>query len=167
MSTEKKKITLILWRNAIMKRTFISIVRKNLVARITAIIILAGLLFSTQAWSNTDGLVSFLAGNSQQSENVINVRLIGANDYELVDVFGKVLNKSQGVLEAKRHGSRIVPDNPRACFAVWAVRIHEPDLSRLQSNIIKAIRDIRDEANLLKKIHPGNITAAEVQFVVY
>jgi hypothetical protein len=150
-----------------MERTFSSIVRKNLVARIAVIIIFLCLLFSTQAWSNINGLEFFMAGNSQQSENVINIRLIGANDYELVDVFGKILNKSQGVLEANRHGSRIVPDNPRACFAVWAVRIHEPDLSRLQANIIKAIRDIRDEGNLLKKIRPGNITAVEVQFVVY
>jgi hypothetical protein len=150
-----------------MERTFISIFRKILVVKIAVIIIFPGLLFSTQAFSNTDALRFSLARNSQQLENIINIRLIGANDYELVDVFGKVLNKSQGVLEAKRHGSRIVPDNPRACFAVWAVRIHEPDLSRLQSNIIKLVRETRAEVDLLKKIRPGNITTNEVQFVAY
>jgi hypothetical protein len=150
-----------------MEKTFITIFRKILVSKIGVIIIFSGILFSTQALSHPDDLGFSLARNSQQSENVINIRLIGANDYELVDVFGKILNKSQGVLEAKRHGSRIVPDNPRACFAVWAVRIHEPDLSLLQANIMKVIRDTTAEVDLLKKIRTGNIAAGEVQFVVY
>ncbi|MFO7681956.1 MAG: hypothetical protein R6X34_18080, partial [Chloroflexota bacterium] len=53
-----------------------------------------------------------LAQNSQRLGNVINVRLNGATEYELVEAFGKVLNNSQGVLEAKRHGSRISPPPP-------------------------------------------------------
>jgi hypothetical protein len=70
-----------LWRNVMMEKTFISIFRKILAVKITVIIIFPGLLFSTQAFSNTDALRFSLTGNSQQSENVINIRLIGANDY--------------------------------------------------------------------------------------
>jgi hypothetical protein len=149
-----------------MEKTFVAIFRKVLGLKIGVIIIFSGLLFSTQALSHPDDLGFSLVRNSQQSEKVINIRLIGANDYELVDVFGKILNKSKGVLEAKRHESRIVPDNPGACFAVWAVRIHDPDLSRLQANIMKVIRDTIAEVDLLKKIRTGNITGGEVQFVV-
>jgi hypothetical protein len=150
-----------------MEKTSVSTFRKILASKIGVIIIFSGILFSTQALSHPDCIGFSLAENSHQSEKVINIRLIGANDYELVDVFGKILNRSQGVLEAKRHGSMIVPDNPRACFAVWAVRIHEPDLSRLQANIMKVIRNTTAEVDLLKKIRTGNIAAGEVQFIVY
>jgi hypothetical protein len=146
---------------------FNSVFQKILMLLIAAAIMVFGLLLSTQAFSQTIDPGLILAQNSQRSENIINVRLIGAAEYELVEVFGKVLNNSQGVLEARRHGSRIVPDNPRACFAVWRVRIHEPDPSRLQANIIKAIRDTGVEVDLLKRVRPGKIITGEIQFMVY
>ncbi len=122
------------------------------------------ILLSTQAVAYTEGSRFLAKKNPQKSENVVMVRLIGATDYELVDVFGKVLNKAQGVSEAKRHGSRIVPDNPRSCFAVWKVRIHEPDLSRVQSSIIQAIR--HSGVDLLKGIRAGSVSSGEIQFIV-
>jgi len=152
---------------AMMEKTFISVFQKIPAMLIAMTIIISWFLFSTQAFSQTPIPGFVLAQNSQRLGNVINVRLNGATEYELVEAFGKVLNNSQGVLEAKRHGSRIVPDNPRACFATWQARIHEPDPSRLQANIIKAIRDTRGEADLLKGIRPGKITPGEIQFLVY
>lgn len=143
-----------------------SVFQKILMLLIATAIMFSGLWLSTPALSQTIDSGLIMAQNSQRSEKVIHIRLNGAADYELVEVFGKVLNNSQGVLEARRHGSRIVPDNPRACFAVWKVRTHEPDPSRLQANIIKAMRDTRAEAALLKRIRSGNVTAGEIQFVV-
>ena len=144
---------------------FNSIFQKILMLLITMAIIISGLLFSNQAFSQTIGPGLIWAQNSQRSEKVITIRLIGATDYELVDVFGKVLNKSQGVLEARRHGSRIVPENPGSCFAIWRVRIHEPDPSRLQANIIHAIRNTGGD--LLKGIRSGSTSASEIQFLAH
>jgi uncharacterized membrane protein YgcG len=124
-----------------------------------------------------------LARNTQKFENLINVKLDGATEYELAEVFGKVVNTATGVVEAKRYGSRIVPDNPQASFVTWRVRTEDTDPFRLQSNIIKMINDILDaggeivmrgvpyrytaaEVDLLKGIRPGDTTSREIQFVV-
>ncbi len=124
-----------------------------------------------------------LAQNTAKFENLINVRLDGATEYELAEVFGKVVNTTGGVIEAKRYGSRIVPDNPQACFVNWRVTIEDTDPFRLQANIVKMINDILDaggqitlrgvpyrytaaEVDLLKGIRTGDTTSREIQFVV-
>ncbi len=124
-----------------------------------------------------------LARNTAKFENLINVRLDGATEYELAEVFGKVVNTTNGVIEAKRYGSRIVPDNPQACFVNWRVTIEDTDPFRLQANIVKMINDILDaggeitlrgvpyrysaaEVDLLKGIRTGDTTSREIQFVV-
>ena len=147
------------------ERNINSVFQKILMLLSAMAIIVSGLLFSNQAFSQTIGPEIIIAQNSQRVEKVIHIRLNGADDYELVEIFGKVLNKSQGVLEAKLHGSRIVPDNPRSCFAVWRVRINEPDPSRLQSNIINAIRNT--QADRLKRIRPGRASESEIQFFAH
>jgi len=152
---------------AMLEKTFISVFQKIPAMLIATTIIVSGLMFSTQVFSQTSIPGFVLAQNSKKLENVISVRLNGATEYELVEVFGKILNKSQGVIGAKRYGSRIVPDNPSACFAIWRVRIQDPDPSRLQSKIIQTIRDSGVEVDMLKRIRPGNIIAGEIQFMVH
>jgi hypothetical protein len=142
---------------------FNSVFEKIPMLLIATAIMVSGLLLSTPALSHTIDSGLIMAQKSQRFEKVIHIRLNGAADYELVEVFGKVLNNSQGVLEAQRHGSRIVPDNPRACFAVWKVRTYEQDSSRLQANIIHAIRN--SGGDLLKGIRPGSTSASEIQFL--
>ena len=121
--------------------------------------------------------------HSDALENVIMVRLAGATEYELAEVFGKVLNTARGVVEAKRYRSRIVPDNPQASVVIWRVRIEGTDPFRLQANIIKMINDILDnggeitlkgvpyrytaaEVDLLKGIRSGDSSSREIQFVI-
>ena len=116
-------------------------------------------------------------------KDLINVRLDGATEYELTEVFGKVINTVTGVLEAKRYSSSLIPDNPQACFMIWRVRIEDTDPFRLQANVMKMIDDILDaggaitlkgvpyrytaaEIDLLKGIRPGDSTTREIQFVV-
>lgn len=120
---------------------------------------------------------------TDEFENLINVRLDGATEYELSEVFGKVVNTVTGVTEAKRYSSSLIPDNPQACFVTWRVRIEDTDPFRLQANIMKMIDDILDaggeitlkgvpyrytaaEVDLLKGIRPGDSTTREIQFVV-
>ena len=116
-------------------------------------------------------------------DNFINVRLDGATEYELTEVFGKVINTVTGVVEAKRYSSRIIPDNPQACFVVWRLQIEGTDPFRVQANTMKMINEILDtggevqlrgiiyrytaaEIDLLKGIRPGESSSREIQFVV-
>jgi len=124
-----------------------------------------------------------LKQETAKRENVIHVRLDGATQYELTEVFGKVINTVTGVVEAKRYSSSLIPDNPQACFMIWRVRIEDTDPFRLQANVMKMLDDISDaggeirlkgvpyrytpaEIDLLKGIRPGDSTTREVQFVV-
>ena len=116
-------------------------------------------------------------------QNVIHVRLDGATEYELTEVFGKVINTVTGVVEAKRYSSSLIPDNPQACFMIWRVMIEDTDPFRLQANVMKMLDDISDaggdlrlkgvpyrytaaEIDLLKGIRPGEGSTREIQFVV-
>jgi uncharacterized membrane protein YgcG len=124
-----------------------------------------------------------LQRRTRKYENLINIRLDGATEYETAEAFGKVINTATGVVEAKRYGSRIVPDNPQASYSNWRVQIEDTDPFRLQANIIKMINDILDaggeivmrgvpyrytaaEVDLLKGVRPGDTTSREIQFVV-
>lgn len=116
-------------------------------------------------------------------ENLLTVRLEGANAYELVEIFGKVLVTARGVSEAKNYRMRIETDNPQASLAVWRVRIEGTDPFRLMANVQKMIKDViaadgkltlkgvpyrysADEVRLLKGIRTGEATTREVVFVV-
>jgi hypothetical protein len=115
--------------------------------------------------------------------NLIDVRLDGANEYELAEVFGKVVNSATGVMEAKRYSSQMIPDNPQASWTLWRVRIHDTDPFRLQANIMNMINQILDagghiylhgvpyrysaaEVDMLMGIRPGDATSRSVQFVI-
>ena len=119
----------------------------------------------------------------QQIDNIIEVRLDGANEYILTEVFAKVINTASGVVEAKRMASSIVPNNPQASWVVWRVKIEDTDSVRLQANLLKMIGDILDaggtihyrgvpyrytpeEVQLLTGIRPGDSTNHKIQFVI-
>ena len=116
-------------------------------------------------------------------ENLINVRLEGATQYELVEVFGKVINTLRGVTETKTYRVRVEPENAQASLALWRVRIEDTDPFRLQANVMKMLADISEaggeimlkgvsyrydaaEIELLDGIRPGDATTREVVFVV-
>ncbi|MDH3349497.1 MAG: hypothetical protein OEM02_15530 [Desulfobulbaceae bacterium] len=116
-------------------------------------------------------------------ENLINVRLDGATDPAVAEVFGKVLNTVHGVIRAKRYSSRIIPDEPQACYIIWRATIDHTDPFRLQANILKMIDDVYQsggsiylkgvpyryspsEIDLLKGIRGNDATSREIQFVV-
>jgi hypothetical protein len=124
-----------------------------------------------------------LARNINAKENTLNLRLDGANEYELAEVFGKVVNTVSGVVEAKRYRSQIVSDNPQGSYILWRVQVEDTDPFRLEANIVKRIKDVlaadgdvtidgipyrytQNELLLLKGFRPGNSTTREVQFVI-
>ncbi len=124
-----------------------------------------------------------IARHSNALESRILVRLTGANEYELAEAFGKVLNTARGVVWAKRYRSRIVPDNPQASVVIWEVKTKGTDPFRLQANIMTMINRILDsggtvylkgvqyryspaEIDMLKGIRTGDSSSRELHFVI-
>ena len=116
-------------------------------------------------------------------ENTINIRLDGATEYEVVEIFGKVLNTVRGVTQARLLSSTLVPNNPQACRSEWVVQIADTEPFRLQANIMKMVNDVidadgtltidgvpyrytRNEVALLNGLRTGSVSSREVQFVV-
>ena len=116
-------------------------------------------------------------------QNLVNVRLEGGTEYELVEVFGKVIHTVRGVVDARTYRVRVEPESAQASFALWRVRIEDTDPFRLQANVMKMLADISEasgritlkgvpyrydtvEIELLKGIRPGDATTREIVFVV-
>jgi hypothetical protein len=141
-------------------------------ALVLILVMIAGFVFAGKV----------LVGNACAAENQVNIRLDGATEYELAEIFGKVVQNAPGVIESRRYSSKIIPDSPNASFVHWRVRIEGTDPGRLQGNIMGTIRQIisaggnatirgvlyrlsADEVGLLKKIRPANASGTEIQFV--
>lgn len=124
-----------------------------------------------------------LKRNIETSGQYLTVRLDGANEYELVEVFGKVVKTARGVEYSKNYGQRIIPDNPQGSYVNWRVTIKDTDAFVLQANIMKMLDDISDaggelvlkgvpyrytaaEVDMLKGIRPGDATSRSIQFVL-
>lgn len=131
---------------------------------------------------SSSGSGGALARNLKKYENTLEVRLDGATEYEAAEAMGKVINTATGVLEAKRYGSNVVPNNPKACWATWRVTYEDTDPFRLQANIMTMVNQVLDaggeitlkgvpyrytaaEVNLLMGVRPGSATSRMVQFV--
>ncbi|MCP4720724.1 MAG: hypothetical protein GY860_14825 [Desulfobacteraceae bacterium] len=133
-------------------------------------------------------LTNWRLGLSKTIENnakYISISLHQANEYELVEVFGKVLISVKGVLEANQLSMRIVPDNPQASSVEWMVEI-DPDITdsfRLQTNIMKIINDVIDtggtvqikgvdyrytqtEMRFMKGLRPGKASSRSIIFLI-
>ena len=115
--------------------------------------------------------------------SLINVRLEGATEYELVEVFGKALHTVRGVTEAKVYRTTVVPGNPQASLALWRVRIEDTTTFRLQSNVMRMLERICEaggdlvlegvayrytpaEVARLKGVFPHDVTSRELAFLV-
>ena len=138
---------------------------------------------STEGTTSSSGEGGVIARNTEALSNLINVRLEEATRYELVEVFGKVLNTARGAVEARTYRTVIQPENPPASFVAWRVRIENTDPFRFQANVMTMLRNIADaggqivlkgvpyrytpaELDLLKGIRPGNSTPRSIVFVV-
>ena len=111
--------------------------------------------------------------------NPISVRLDGAAEHEVAEVFRRILNAAEGIIDTgghrsvDRHGSAIV----------WEVTADDTAASGIQKNIMKVINSItgtggkattkgnqirctRAEAVMLKQIRPGSCSRREISFVI-
>ncbi len=109
-----------------------------------------------------------LAKNIRAHGNIIELKLTGANEEELAEVFGKVLNTVRGVVNAKIAAQEIVANNPQRCFTLWRVEVDpdDTDTFRLKTNINKMINDILDAGGYIRiKGVPYRYSASEVKMM--
>lgn len=124
-----------------------------------------------------------LQRNATAMSKLINLKLMEVTEPAIASVFGKVLNTTRGVVEAKRYRSKIMPENPQASYVSWRITIDGTDPFRVQENVMKAINDISDaggnithkgityrysagEIDMLKGVRQLDATSAEVIFIV-
>ena len=114
-------------------------------------------------------------------EDAIDLLLSGAERYETVHVFGKILGTVKGVENIDHLTQRIVIGNPQACFSNWRIEINPSETNpfQLQANIMERIKSILDaresdhllrlshhEIESLKGVRPADATSRSLQFVV-
>ena len=123
------------------------------------------------------------AANFHQYDNLINVRLDGANDATVAEAFGKIVGSAEGVVGSTRYSSRIVPDNPQASVINWRVTVNGIDTFTLQTSIIEMSKELlraggwltmegvpyrytKDEIAMLLGLRPGDATSRQIWFVI-
>jgi len=124
-----------------------------------------------------------LATHIRAQDRYLDLTLHEATEEEVVEVFGKVVNTVQGVVDAKITAQEIIPGEPQRCFTRWRVEIRGTDTFRLKTNINKMISDILDaggsiringvpyrytspEVRMLMGFRSGRVTANAVHFVI-
>lgn len=136
-----------------------------------------------QVSSNIDS-GSVLEQGVNRYKNLIDVRLDGANEGAISEIFGKVINSAPTVISATRYSSRIVPDNPQACWMIWRAKVNDAgNTFQLQTDMMEMFTEISRaggyldiysvpyrytpaEIALLKGIRPGDTTSKSIQFIV-
>jgi len=116
--------------------------------------------------------------------NLVDVRLEGATEGAITEVFGKVVSSVPGVVSAKRYSSRIVPDNPQACWILWRVTTRgEANTFTLQTEMMEMFSEViaaggyvdiysvpyrysPPEIGLLKGMRPMDATSRSITFIV-
>lgn len=121
--------------------------------------------------------------NFYQYDNLINVRLDGANDASVAEAFGKIVGSSEGVVGSTMYGSRIVPDTPQASVVNWRVRVSGIDSFTLQTTIMDMSKELlraggmltmqgvpyrysKDEIAMLLGLRPVDATPRQLWFVI-
>lgn len=111
-------------------------------------------------------------------QSLISVTLIGATEYEITELFYKILEKTPGVVEVKRYLFILDPSRPRVCRVDWQVRVDKMTPFQLESAVYRTVRDVADGDNkqhpsfyvtpeqqkLMANIRPLHATSREIRF---
>lgn len=99
-------------------------------------------------------------------DNLIDVRLEGANEPALTEIFGKVVNSAPTVVSAKQYAVNIVADNPQACWLIWRAEVKEGGAFQLQTDMMDMFGEIyRTEGFLDLYGVPYRYAASEVDLL--
>lgn len=102
--------------------------------------------------NSSDKAKGGLANNIRAQEAYLFMELVGANEEEITEVFGKVLNTVRGVMGTKIVGQEIIANEPQRCYTRWQVKVdrNQTDTFRLKTNMNKLINDILDAGGYIK-----------------
>jgi len=147
------------------------------------LLLVAAMSFTGCASQNGGVSGGVLEQNLRQYEKLVTVRLDGATDAAVAEVFGKIVSTAPGVVSSKRYSTEIIPDDPQGCHILWRATIDKTDSFVLQTNIMKMVNDVLaaggtltlkgvpyrytpSEIALLGGVRPADATSREIQFVV-
>ena len=117
----------------------------------------------------------------EQQQDLINVSLIGVTDYEVTELFNDILEKTPGIVKAKRYRFVLDPKRPQTCRVDWQIRFQKTSPFDLESDIYKMIREIAkdnpegkteklsfqptsEHRKIFQNIQPIYATSKEIQF---
>ena len=142
------------------------------------------MIFPATAVAATQVAAGILQREINKHHDLIRVRLLGATEYELVEIFNDLLRCAPGVKEARRYRFSLDPQSPEVCMVEWQVRIEDTDPFQLESYLYEMVREAVQEGRgetgpvftlqpagvdleRLRDIRPWRASNSEIEFVLY
>ena len=117
----------------------------------------------------------------EQQRDLISISLIGVTDYQVTELFNDILEKTPGIVKAKRYRFILDPKRPLTCRVDWQVRFQKTSPFELESDIYKMIRKVArdnpkgkiaklsfqpssEHRKVFQNIQPIYATSKEIQF---
>ena len=90
----------------------------------------------------------------EKQRDLISISLIGVTDYEVTELFNDILEKTPGIVNAKRYRFILDPKRPQTCRVDWQIRFQKTSPFELESDIYKMIRKIAKDnrKGMVKKL---------------
>ena len=171
-----------------MKRTTINIKRSIVIFGYIVVVILSLVLIIRNAslsaathMENRSVTRAILEQGLQKHHNFLSVVLIGVTDYEVAELFNDILEKTAGVIAAKRYRFSLYPQSPSTCRVEWQIQVGDTNPFQLESRLYRmlkyisendsdvetiqlSIRPTPEQRRLLGKIQPWQASSREIQF---
>jgi hypothetical protein len=142
------------------------------------------MVFPAASGAATQVATGILQREIHKHHDLIRVRLLGATEYELVEIFNDLLRCAPGVKEARRYRFSLDPQRPEVCMVEWQVRIEDTDPFQLESYLYEMVREAvqegRGEAGpvfmfqsagvdlkRLRDMRPWCASNSEIEFALY
>jgi len=142
------------------------------------------MVFPAASGADTHVATGILQREINKHHDLIRVRLLGATEYELVEIFNDLLRCAPGVKETRRYRFSLDPQRPEICMVEWQVRIEDTDPFQLESYLYEMVREAvqegRGEAGRvftfqsagvdlerLRDMRPWRASNSEIEFALY
>lgn len=119
---------------------FHKLMRLKVFGKPKIILLLLGalLIFFPGAGVSDTSLAGKISVNSQYME----VQLVGATQFGVVQIFGHLLTKLESVKEVVPIEMQIITDTPQRCFAKWKLHVIEGENFEVVSQLIAIIKEL-------------------------
>lgn len=115
----------------------------------------------------------------------IYLKLFNVTEFELTELFNRIIETIDGVKAAQRYRMHLEPDRPQACVVEWEIEVADIDAFELESRIFNKLKEFDRKGALvvvdwnfpfevtndmlaqLRQISPWQASAAELLFIQY